>query len=40
MLVTMVREAEISNPKYRCSEEVARSESTENLLKSDKEKFS
>jgi len=37
--ISMIREVQISNPKYRCSEEVARSEFAQNLLKSDREKF-
>lgn len=37
--VSMVREVQVSNPHYRCSEEVAESEIAKNLLKSDREKF-
>ena len=37
--VSMVREVQISNPKYSCSEEVAESDIAKNLLKSDREKF-
>ncbi len=37
--VSMVREVQISNPKYKDSEEVASSEFAQNLLKSDREKF-
>jgi DNA repair protein RadC len=37
--ISMIREVQISNPKYRCSEEVAKSEFAQSLLKSDREKF-
>ena len=37
--LSMVREVKISGQKYNSSEEVARSEFAENLLKSDREKF-
>ena len=37
--LSMVREIKISDQKYNSSEEVARSEFAENLLKSDREKF-
>ena len=37
--LSMVREIKISGQKYNSSEEVARSEFAENLLKSDREKF-
>ncbi len=38
--VSMVREVQISNPKYSCSEEIARSEIANNLIKSDRENLS
>ena len=37
--LSMVREVKISGQKYNSSEEVAKSEFAENLLKSDREKF-
>jgi len=37
--LSMVREVKVSGQKYNSSEEVARSEFAENLLKSDREKF-
>ena len=37
--LSMVREIKIFSQKYNSSEEVARSEFAENLLKSDREKF-
>jgi len=37
--VSMVREVKISGKKYNSSEEVAKSEFAESLLKSDREKF-
>ena len=37
--LSMVREIKISGQKYNSSEEVAKSEFAENLLKSDREKF-
>ena len=37
--VSMVREVQISNPKYICSEGIAESEIAKDLLKSDREKF-
>ena len=37
--VLMVREVQLSNPQYRCSEEIAKSEIAKDLLKSDREKF-
>jgi len=37
--VSMVREVKISGQKYNSSEEVAKSEFAENLLRSDREKF-
>jgi len=37
--VSMVREVKISGQKYNSSEEVAKSEIAESLLKSDREKF-
>jgi len=37
--LSMVREIKISGQKYNSSEEVARSEFAESLLKSDREKF-
>ena len=37
--LSMVREVKISGQKYNSSEEVARSEFAESLLKSDREKF-
>jgi len=37
--VSMVREVKISGQKYNSSEEVAKSEFAESLLKSDREKF-
>ena len=37
--ISMVREVQISNSKYRCSEEIVESELAKNLIKSDREKF-
>ena len=37
--ISMVREVQISNSKYRCSEEIAESELAKDLIKSDREKF-
>ena len=37
--LSMIREIKISGQKYNSSEEVAKSEFAENLLKSDREKF-
>ena len=37
--VSMVREVQISNPKYICSEGVAESEIAKDLIKLDREKF-
>ena len=37
--VSMVREIQVSSPRYSCSEAVAKSEIARDLLKSDREKF-
>ena len=37
--ISMVREVQISNSKYKCSEEIAESEFAKDLVKSDREKF-
>ena len=37
--ISMVREVQISNSKYKCSEEIAESELAKDLIKSDREKF-
>ncbi len=37
--ISMVREVQISDSKYRCSEEIAESELAKDLIKSDREKL-
>ena len=37
--LSMVREVQLSNPQYRCSEEIAKSEIAKDLKKCDREKF-
>jgi len=37
--VSLVREIQVSSPRYSCSEAVAKSEIAKDLLKSDREKF-
>jgi DNA repair protein RadC len=37
--VSMVREVQVSNPHYRCSEEIAESDIAKDLKKCDREKF-